>query len=410
MTGQIRIIGPRFERWLAVTVVLVASLLTATGRGAEAKNRFEVTDVGHDTIVLHRARANGEGQEGLVIDSKSLIQSLKTRVLEENGLGEVGELSEGNSVRSTLRSRESAASVYTFEHRFAAPFASLEASLRLRPLAEPDAGALIYPMMALLAAAIVGGLYALYRMTATQVQFAERRNNFVSAVSHELKTPLTAIRMYSEMLQEDLVEDSRRHEYYRTITAESERLSRLINNVLEMSHIERQPQALRIEAGDLCTLVRETLDVLRPHTEKEGFTLGFEVRGEPPSARFDPDAMKQVLFNLIDNAVKYGRDAEDKHISVSCEPCRRGSMLRVRDRGPGVRGDHLRAIFEPFFRGEAELTRRHQGTGIGLSLVKTLVERMGGRVHGENVQPGFEVRVELLAAVLVAVALSLPGV
>jgi signal transduction histidine kinase len=396
MTEKIRVLRPRFARWVAVAVLFIASFATAPGHGAEGKTRFEVTDVGHDTVVLYRARANGDGLEGLIIDSKRLIQSLKARVLEENGLGEVGELYEGPSRASSFRGAESAAPAFTFEHRFAAPFASLEASLRLRPLAEPDAGALIYPMMALLVVAIIGGLYALYRMTATQVQFAERRNNFVSAVSHELKTPLTAIRMYSEMLQEDLVEDSRRHEYYRTITAESERLSRLINNVLEMSHMERQPQALRVEAGDLCTLVREALDVLRPHTEKEGFTLDFEVRGEPPPARFDPDAMKQVLFNLVDNAMKYGRDASDKHISVSCEPCRRGSLLRVRDRGPGVRGDHLRAIFEPFFRGEAELTRRHQGTGIGLSLVKTLVERMGGRVHGENVEPGFEVRVELL--------------
>jgi signal transduction histidine kinase len=396
MTEELRVSRLRFDRWLAIVVVVFAAFVAEASRGMEARNRFEVTDVGHDTIVLYRDRASGDGREGLIIDSKSLIQSLKTRVLEDSGLGEVGELSEGASSTSALRRGESAAPVFTFEHRFAAPFASLQASLRLRPLAEPDAGALIYPMMALLVVAIVGGLYALYRMTATQVQFAERRNNFVSAVSHELKTPLTAIRMYSEMLQEDLVDDSRRHEYYRTITAESERLSRLINNVLEMSHIERQPQALRVEAGDLCTLVRDALDVLRPHTEKEGFTLDFEVRGEPPSARFDPDAMKQVLFNLIDNAMKYGRDAADKRISVSCEPCRRGSLLRVRDRGPGVRGDHLRAIFEPFFRGEAELTRRHQGTGIGLSLVKTLVERMGGRVHGENVEPGFEVRVELL--------------
>jgi signal transduction histidine kinase len=396
MTGKPRAFCLRLDRWLSIAAVFIACFTATVSHAAEAMSRFEVADVGHDTIVLYRTRANGDGHEGLIIDSKSLIQSLKTRVLEENGLGEVGELYEGSSRMGALGSSKAMGSVFTFHHRFAAPFSSLEASLRLRPLAEPDAGTLIYPMMALLVAAIVGGLYALYRMTASQVQFAERRNNFVSAVSHELKTPLTAIRMYSEMLQEDLVEDSRRHEYYRTITAESERLSRLINNVLEMSHIERQPQALRIESGDLCRLVREALDVLRPHTEKQGFILDFEIRGEPPSARFDPDAMKQVLFNLIDNAVKYGRDSADKHISVSCEPCRRGSMLRVRDRGPGVRGDHLRAIFEPFFRGEAELTRRHQGTGIGLSLVKTLVERMGGRVHGENADPGFEVRVELL--------------
>jgi signal transduction histidine kinase len=383
-----------YERWFAVAIVCAAAFVSAPSRGADPRGRFEITDLGHETLVLHRARANGLGSEGLVIDSRDLVQSLKTRVLEETGLAEVAELHDATNEGRTAKAF--GASAFRFDHRFAAPFESLGASLSLRPLAEPDAGALVYPMMALLAVAIIGGLYGLYRMTATQVQFAERRTNFVSAVSHELKTPLTAIRMYSEMLQDDLVEDARRHDYYRTITTESERLTRLINNVLEMSNIERHPQPLSVAAGDLCSLVRESLDVLRPHAQKEGFALDFEVREEPPSARFDADAMKQVLFNLIDNAMKYGRSAADKRISVTCEPCRRGFLLRVRDRGPGVRRDQLRAIFEPFFRGEAELTRAHQGTGIGLSLVKTLVERMGGRVQGENAEPGFEVRIELM--------------
>jgi signal transduction histidine kinase len=244
---------------------------------------------------------------------------------------------------------------------------------------------------------VVLGLYALYRTTATQIEFAERRNNFVSAVSHELKTPLTAIRMYAEMLEGDLVEDdSRRREYYRTITAESERLSRLINNVLELARIEKKPAGLKLMLGDISALVRQTLDVLRPHVEREGFVLEIEVQGPLPNVYFEPDALRQILFNLIDNALKYSREASERRITVRLEarlPDR--VLLLVRDRGPGVQEPHLRAIFQPFFRAEHELTRKTQGTGIGLSLVKGLVERMGGKVHGANANPGFEIRVEL---------------
>jgi len=137
------------------------------------------------------------------------------------------------------------------------------------------------------------------------------------------------------------------------------------------------------------------VEPLRPHAEPEGFVLELELVETPPAVRFESDALKQVLFNLIDNAIKYGRGALDRRITVSATPIETGVAVMVRDRGPGVRREHLRSIFEPFFRGERELTREYRGTGIGLSLVKGLVERMGGRVYGENVFPGFRVRVEL---------------
>ncbi|MFO7178006.1 MAG: HAMP domain-containing sensor histidine kinase [Pseudomonadota bacterium] len=357
---------------------------------------FVVFHAGKDLFVLHRARAADPlAREGLVIDARLLVDTLKARVLEARGLGEVAELRPADaSVRGAFeRGREVG---YVHAHRFGPPFEGLEATLRLRPLADPDAGSLLYPLLALLAGSIVVGLYALYRMTAAQVAFAERRNDFVSAVSHELKTPLTAIRMHAEMLEEDLVaDDARRRAYYRTITAESERLTRLIENVLELSRIERRPRALALEVGDVRGVVEQVVETLRPHAEHEGFVLELELVETLPAVRFESDALKQVLFNLIDNAIKYGRGALDRRITVSATPIETGVAVMVRDRGPGVRREHLRSIFEPFFRGERELTREYRGTGIGLSLVKGLVERMGGRVYGENVFPGFRVRVEL---------------
>jgi signal transduction histidine kinase len=332
------------------------------------------------------------------VDTRALIGTLKARVLEARGLGEVAEVTETGAVRnlrSSAHGQSATEGPYVLTHRFAPPFDSVTGTLRLRPLEEPAESALLGRLGLLLAVCVLGGLYAVYRMTAAQVQFAERRGNFVSAVTHELKTPLTAIRMYSEMLEQGLVDDpNKQHEYHRTITSESERLSRLINNVLELSRIEHR-RTLALREGDIRQVVREAVEVLRPHAEREGFRLETDMAETLPRVAYDPDALRQVLFNLIDNALKYGKDAEDKRITVRCEPRGGGVRLVVRDRGPGVQPEHVQTIFEPFYRGERELVRKHPGTGIGLALVKGMVQGMHGRVSGRNVERGFEVRVEL---------------
>jgi signal transduction histidine kinase len=126
-----------------------------------------------------------------------------------------------------------------------------------------------------------------------------------------------------------------------------------------------------------------------------GFTLEVECDVDLPSVHFDPDAIKQIVFNLVDNSLKYGKDAIEKRIVVTCQRTTTAVELSVRDFGPGVVPDHVRRIFLPFFRGERELTRKHPGTGIGLALVKSLTVAMGGRVFAENLKPGLRVTVEL---------------
>jgi two-component system, OmpR family, phosphate regulon sensor histidine kinase PhoR len=382
--------------WSAALALLLGLPPLASAR-AEDSGRLTVTPGDHGTLIFSRPRGTGGEREGLVVDSNELVQALKARVLEARGLGEVAELRPATDGFSRDVSDIPREAHYVFSHRFGTPFESLEASLRLRPLAEPDDRTLIFPLAWLLGVSVVLGLYALYRTTATQIEFAERRNNFVSAVSHELKTPLTAIRMYAEMLDGDLVaDDARRRDYYRTITAESERLTRLINNVLELSRIEKKPARLQLMLGDITPVVREALDVLRPHVERERFALDLDIANPLPNVQFESDALRQILFNLIDNALKYSRDATDRRITVRLETKAQGRvLLTVRDRGPGVQEQHLGAIFQPFFRAERELTRKTQGAGIGLSLVRGLVERMGGSVRGANADPGFEIRVEL---------------
>jgi signal transduction histidine kinase len=232
------------------------------------------------------------------------------------------------------------------------------------------------------------------------VEYAERRSNFVAAVSHELKTPLTAIRMYGEMLRDGVVpSESKRGEYYATITDEAERLSRLINNVLEFSKLEKGHGELALVVGDVADVVREAAGRLAPHAERAGFALRVEAEDGMPPVRFDRDALLQVLFNLVDNAIKYAASAARREIVLAVTRSGDDVAVSVRDFGPGVPRGELRRVFEPFHRGGHELTRRAKGTGIGLALVRELAAAMRARVQGDTPEDGgFRVRLVFGAA------------
>ncbi|NNL86471.1 MAG: HAMP domain-containing histidine kinase, partial [Myxococcales bacterium] len=231
---------------------------------------------------------------------------------------------------------------YRAVHRFAEPFDAWELELGLAPLAglRTEGPLLWLPALVLFASAL--GLFALYRMVSVRLQFAERRSNFAAAVSHELKTPLTAIRMYAEMLRDGMVPDeSKRREYYASITAEAERLSRLINNVLEYSKLEQNERTMKAEVGNPGPVVHEVMRWLTPHAEGQGFALDVRVAADIPDVRFERDALLQILFNLIDNSIKYARESEERTVHVSCGRHGDAVVVAVRDHGPGVSHDHL---------------------------------------------------------------------
>lgn len=350
-------------------------------------------------LLLYRSVFAGSEalRQGLVLDVDELGRVLRQRALGANGIpGAV--LAFANEIAGVPVLAADGEHVY--RHRFGEPFDSVTASVALAPLGGGSGAGTVYGLAALLALTGIAGLFAVHRMVTVAMAYAERRSNFVAAVTHELKTPLTAIRMYGEMLRDDLVpSDAKRREYYRTITAESERLSRLIDNVLEFSRLEKGTREMRLVVGPIGPVVEEVAALLRPHAEREGFTLRTDVARDLASVRFERDALFQVLLNLVDNALKYARRAVEREITIECRRCGAGVVVAVRDHGPGVAPRHLGRIFEPFHRGEDELVRTTQGTGLGLALVESLVARMGGAVSGRNAPGGgFEVRVELPAA------------
>ena len=251
------------------------------------------------------------------------------------------------------------------------------------------------------------GIFVLYRTGLKQIMLSEERLNFVSAVSHELKTPLTSILMYSEMLKEGMVSDcERRATYYDFIFFESERLSRLISNVLQLSHLGKDSQAMDIE----CCSVSRLQDLIRSKTStllsKNNFDMRFEINDIDESSTdilVDQDAFAQIIINLVDNAIKFTLDKDNpdtviRRLDVGFRMSNvRGDavVFYVRDYGPGVDASQSQKIFELFYRVGDELTRTKPGTGIGLALVSELANAMGGSVELIHRKPGAEFCVTL---------------
>ncbi len=230
---------------------------------------------------------------------------------------------------------------------------------------------------------MITGVSLTVRAAAHEVELSRLKAEFVSNVSHELKTPLSLIRMFGETLESGMVQDeTRRGEFYRIIRSESERLTRLINNVLDFSKIEAGVKRYNFQQVDVGGIVRKALDAYTLEIRDLGFTIECLLPSTPVTARVDPDAVSEALLNLLDNAVKYSEAS--KHITVCMET--RGAWMRisVSDRGVGIPRDELKNIFDKFYRSRTPKTRETPGSGLGLALVKHIAEAHGGRVEVES--------------------------
>lgn len=228
---------------------------------------------------------------------------------------------------------------------------------------------------------LLGVVFLIYAATKER-RLNLMRSEFVANVSHELKTPLSVVRMFSEMLLTGRVRSpEKEQQYLEIICRESERLSALIENVLDFSAIERGKQTYQLREGDLVEVANRAIDTFRFRADN----VELHVRGEIPRTAFDEQAVLLAIMNLLDNAVKYG--GQEEPIELIVERGRRHVYVRVRDHGPGIpRGQHRR-VFERFYRvREAAATTR--GSGIGLSLVKRIVEGHGGKAFADNADGG----------------------
>ena len=244
-----------------------------------------------------------------------------------------------------------------------------------------------FSIIAIVLLAVTLGLASLWRNATAQIKLAQKKDDFISAVSHELRTPLTSIRMYSEMLEKNWVKSQDKVvEYYGNMRQESERLSRLIENVLDFSRIQRGRKKYAFNAGDINKCVADVVEMMRPYAMLKGFSIRIE-SGRIEQAAFDADAVTQIIVNLLDNAIKYARDAEDKTITVRTKTDGKFTVIEVEDHGPGVPHRQRNKIFEQFYRSAAESTRETAGTGLGLALVKKFAEAHNGFVEIIGAKP-----------------------
>lgn len=282
-----------------------------------------------------------------------------------------------------------------YRARMAEPFGGLELIFSVSRLPTPAGAAVIGWMAATLALVLLVGGWLLYRLGVRQLDLIRQQQDFVSAVSHELKTPLTSIRMYAEMLRAGFASEERKSTYYRFIHEESERLSRLIANVLQLARIGRDALVLEPRVMPIGELMAQVVERVASQVERAGFRL--ELSGEDSAAELlvDPDAFVQILINLVDNALKFAAGAETRVIRLSVETLGNGRLrVSVRDFGPGIPRDQRRRVFQLFQRGDMAKRQAIPGTGIGLALVERLMRAMGGRVEVISAEPGAEFRLE----------------
>ncbi|MEO5722116.1 MAG: HAMP domain-containing sensor histidine kinase [Chthoniobacterales bacterium] len=227
-------------------------------------------------------------------------------------------------------------------------------------------------------AAIAFGGWAVFTDARRQLALAQKKTDFVSNVSHELKTPLTSIRMFAEMMQAGNVAEEKRPQYLRIIMAEAERLTRLINNVLDFARMERKQKRYDFRPLDLHDVIARTWEGQELHLREQGFTTRWQDAPPPYLVRGDKDALAQILVNLLSNAEKYSGERKEVELHSYVDD---GSIcVSVLDRGSGVPTGEDGKIFEAFYRAHDSLASGIQGSGLGLTLAQRLAKEHNGEI------------------------------
>jgi signal transduction histidine kinase len=241
-------------------------------------------------------------------------------------------------------------------------------------------------ILACLSLLIIGGLVLTKHIVSKEMALARLKSDFVSNVSHELRTPLALIRLYAETLELGrITTQEKKQQYYRIIRKESERLTALINNILDFSRIEAGGKEYEFRNTDIAELVRNTLESYRYQIEQQGFAFEENIDSNLPAVPVDREAIARALVNLVNNALKYSSD--EKFLGVKLYRDNSVVKLEVADHGIGIARRDQSKIFEKFYRAGDPLVHNTKGSGLGLSLVRHITHAHGGEIAVESI-PG----------------------
>jgi two-component system phosphate regulon sensor histidine kinase PhoR len=230
---------------------------------------------------------------------------------------------------------------------------------------------------------LVGTVWLVYRTLKKEVELVRLKGDFVSNVSHELRTPLSLIRMFTETLSLKRVQaEEKKQEYYETILGEAERLTHLINNILNFSRMEAGKKQYHFEPTALNDVVSGVVKTYDSHLTHEGFTTSLQLTEDLPVFNADREAVAEALINILDNAVKYA--GTEKYVRIATGRTDSMNYVEVEDHGIGIEKHHHGKIFENFYRVSTGLTNNVKGSGLGLALVRHIMNAHGGTIELES--------------------------
>ncbi len=339
-------------------------------------------------------------RQGFLIETRKLLDHLINNHFNNQPLADFAEITLShldldNNPVLVKRGHPSTNLIFSTVHDFPAPFSFLSATITADSLPASSARQSLNINIAILVFSMLAGLTAIYYSVKTILAMAERRSQFVSSVTHELKTPLTNIRMYVEMLQQGIATTPKKEqEYLEILGNESTRLSSLINNVLELAKLEKRKRKFILMEGDFSDVIDEVKNLYSQQLQQQGYTVDIQL--DKVWFTYDRDIMTQILLNLIENSIKFGQDSAEKRINITVKNTTRGVEIAVSDTGPGIPSRSIKKIFDDFYRADNELTSKTGGTGIGLALVKKFITALGGKVSAKNnVGPGCTITIQL---------------
>ena len=388
---------------LDTTGLLVRLINTESTHSMEAEIDFFQAIVDSNYIIFHRTVRRGVDIfiQGFIVDARAYLTNLvKNEIEKYKGVTKGNQqdplvlaffhknksfvaFGERNNIATELLSES-----------LLAPLSDI--TFKMYTTQKAPGGEFVMFIGFLMLAVLAIGLISIYHVTQSRMKLAAKRQDFVSAITHELKTPLTAIKMYAELLQNAWVaSEEKKQKYYGQIASEADRLSRLIQNVLNLSKLDGNRWNVQLRMAKPKDVLDDFISTYSKNVEKQGFelTVSSDTDANNISLMIDRDAIMQILMNLVDNSLKFSKNADYKMINVELRIKETDMYLAVRDYGPGIPPSEMKKVFQEFYRVENEMTRQTSGTGIGLSMVKKLCHLCNMTIELENANPGLRTKI-----------------